>query len=308
MTPGSRIQGILQQESSSLMNRLIARPLNPRAQNMFLVIASLPRSWGLNERVHGRILDGTYVQFLFQYELDLLSVLRKEPWLFNNWFVVNQRWEIFLAIDFLTTIELWVQIRGIPMPYVYVETVSDIAHDLGHIIHIDFHEATTNQIAYIRVRVRFEITDRLRFFQRIRFDSEETAILRFQYEKLRRICSHCLRFTHQRNPSPYSLPLLAPRHEDKVQISAERVRRVLHDELCRSDMNSQSQLSDDSFSAPLTPPPTVPTPPVNLAELAATRLELFPPTTVTSSQKLMVHRPRLEFKHNKEGQILKFLH
>jgi len=57
------------------------------------------------------------------------------------------------------------------MPYVCVETVSDIAHDLGHIIHIDFHEATTNQIAYIRVRVRFGINDRLRFFQRIRFDS-----------------------------------------------------------------------------------------------------------------------------------------
>ncbi|KAL9299340.1 hypothetical protein AtEden1_Chr2g0231531 [Arabidopsis thaliana] len=209
--------------------------------------------------------------------MNRLSLIAKplnmfSPWLFNNWFVVNQRWEIFLAIDFLTTIELWVQIRGIPMPYVCVETVSDIAHDLGHIIHIDFHQATTNQIAYIRVRVRFGINDRLRFFQRI---------------------SHCLRFTHQRNPSPYSLPLLAPRHEDRVQISAERVRRVLHDELCRSDMNSQSQLSDDSFPAPLTPPLTVPTPPLNLVELAATRLELFPPTTVTSSQKLMVHRPQV---------------
>ncbi|KAG7640774.1 hypothetical protein ISN44_As02g007780 [Arabidopsis suecica] len=48
-----------------------------------------------------------------------------------------------------------------------------------------------------------------------------------------------------------------------------------------------------SFPAPLTPPLTVPTPPLNLAELAATRLELFPPTTVTSSQKLMVHCPQV---------------
>ncbi|KAL9286197.1 putative transcription factor interactor and regulator CCHC(Zn) family [Arabidopsis thaliana] len=148
------------------------------------------------------------------------------PWLFNNWFVVNQRWKIFPSIDFLTIIELWVQIRGIPMLYVCVETVSEIAQELGHIIHIDFHEATTNQIAYIQVRVK--------------------------YERSRRICSHCLRFTHQRNHCPYSLPLPALRHEDIVQISAERVKRALHDELCRSDMNSQSQLSDDLFSAPIT--------------------------------------------------------
>jgi len=124
------------------------------------------------------------------------------------------------------------------MPYVCVETVSETAQELGHIIYIDFHEATTNQIAYIWVRVRFEITDRLRFFQRIRFDSRETVVFRFQYEKLRRICSHCLRFTHQRNHCSYSLPLPNPRHEDRVQILAERVRRALHDELCRSDMNS----------------------------------------------------------------------
>jgi len=222
----------------------------------------------------------------------LISVQRREPWLFNNWFIINQRWEFFPDLDFLANIDLWVQIRGIPMPYVCVETVSEIAQELGHIVLIDFQEATSNQIAYIRVRVRFGITDRLRFFQRIRFDSGETAIIRFQYERLRRICSRCLRFTHQRNHCPYMVPLPAPRNDGRGQDMAERTRAALHEELCRSDMNSQSQLSDDSFPAPITPPPRTATPPLNSAELAAARLYLFPSRTATP-QNLMVEKPQM---------------
>ncbi|VYS52307.1 unnamed protein product [Arabidopsis thaliana] len=83
------------------------------------------------------------------------------------------------------------------------------------------------------------------------------------------------------------------KRSQKQKVSELKEGGILKPPKKRSDMNSQSQLSDDSFPAPLTPPFTVPTPPLNLAELAATRLELFPPTTVTSSQKLMVHRPQV---------------
>ncbi|MBN8147936.1 DUF4283 domain-containing protein, partial [Vibrio vulnificus] len=70
---------------------LIARPLNPRSQNLHAMISALPRAWGLTNRVHGRVLNDTFVQFIFQSEIDLLSVLRREPWLYNNWFVTAQR-------------------------------------------------------------------------------------------------------------------------------------------------------------------------------------------------------------------------
>ncbi|KAG7532893.1 Endonuclease/exonuclease/phosphatase [Arabidopsis thaliana x Arabidopsis arenosa] len=252
---------------------LIARPLNPRVQNLNSVIAALPRTWGLNTRVHGRILDATYVQFLFQTEVDLLTVQRREPWLFNNWFIASQRWEAFPAVNFLTTIDLWVQMRGIPLLYVCEETAVEIAQDLGEIITLDYHDATTTQIAYIRVRIRFGITDRLRFFQRITFDSGETALIRFQYERLRRICSSCFRFTHHRNYCPY---------RQRVH-NYGRERAVFHDELFRSSLNSQSQMTDNSFPAPLTPPPRVATPPLNPEEQAAAS-PYFPIPRATSSQ------------------------
>lgn len=272
---------------------LIARPLNPRAQNLHTVICSLPRVWGLVSRVHGRVLDGTFVQFRFQSEADLLSVQRREPWTFNNWFVAAQRWEDLPDIDFLTTIDLWVQMRGIPLPYVSEESVREIAQELGEVIEVDFHEDTTTQITFIRARVRFGITDCLRFFKKVRFDTGETAVIRFQYERLRRICSRCFRFTHHRSYCPYQPYVPAPRNVAADPIVEGREIIALHDELHRSDMNSQSQISDNSLPAPRSQPPRVDTPPLNSEESAAPSpyVHCQRPENVQSSDVHVPHSP-----------------
>ena len=147
-----------------------------------------------------------------------------------------------MAFEYLSTITLWVQMRGIPLVYVCEETVVEIAHGLGEIISLDFHDATTTQIAYIRVRIRFDLTDRIRFFQRIIFDSGESALIRFQYERLRRICSSCFRLTHHRNYCPFRqpepLPLVRGPNNNPSRTRREGVRT--RDEYHRSSLNSQS--------------------------------------------------------------------
>jgi len=235
----------------------------------------LPRIWGLITQVHGRVFDAIYVQFLFQNEIDLMMVQRREPWLFNNWFVAATRWEVAPAHNFVTTIDLWVQIRGIPLPYVSEETVLEIAQDLGEIITLDFHEATSLQIAYIRVRVRFGITDRLRFFQRIIFDSGESATIRFQYERLRRLCSSCFRFTHNRAYCPYR----------QRPLSIARERALFCNSVQRSSRNSQSQMTESSFPVPMTPPPRVDPPAVNQNAFEAAYPHL---ATATNANNRMV--------------------
>ncbi|CAL9239195.1 unnamed protein product, partial [Arabidopsis halleri] len=269
-------------------NRLsiIARPLNPRVQNLNAVIAALPRSWGLTSRVHGPILDATYVQFLFETEVDLLSVQRWEPWLFNNWCVASQRWEVLPAVDFRTSTDLWVQMRGIPLVYVCEET----AIEIGQIITLDYHDGISTQIAFIRVRVRISITERLRFFQRITFDSGESALISFQYERLRKICSSCFRLTHHRNFCPYRQPPVLIRNvEGHPRNGRDRV--VLRDDLHRSELNSQSLMSNNSISAPCYHPPRVATPPLNPEELAAAS-PYFPRSRTTSVQSLAALLPK----------------
>ena len=159
---------------------------------------------------------------------------------------------------------------------------------------MDFHEATSTQIAYIRVRVRFGITDRLRFFQRIIFDSGETATIRFQYERLRRICSSCFRITHNRDYCPYR----------QRPHSIARERAMFRDTVMRSTMNSQSQMTENSFPAPVTLPPRVAAPPVNHEELRAA-MPCF-----VSTRRIHRHhhssdsnrRPNLNNRFNQEGR------
>ncbi|XP_019091153.1 PREDICTED: uncharacterized protein At4g02000-like [Camelina sativa] len=168
---------------------LIGRPLNPREQDLRRVIYSLPHLWVLASRVHGRVLDDSYVQFLFRSEVDLFAVLRRGPWVVDNWFVALQRWEDFPEHDFLNSIDLWVQIRGIPLPYVSQEAIKFIAKTLGEVVELDFNEETTSQFSFIIVKIGIGITDRMRFFRRVRFESGEGAMIGFEYEKLKRICT-----------------------------------------------------------------------------------------------------------------------
>ena len=85
--------------------------------------------------------------------------------MFNQWFVALQRWEDYPRADFLTYIDLWVQVRVIPVLYVSTMTVRFIASTLGPVMGLDFDEETSIQIVFIRVKVRFSISDRLRFLK-----------------------------------------------------------------------------------------------------------------------------------------------
>ena len=142
----------------------------------------------------------------FRSGLDLALAILRGPWLFNQWFVALQRWEDFPRAHFLTYIDLWVQVRGIPVLYVSTMTVRFIASTLEPVMGLDFDEETSTQIAFIRVKVRISVLDRLRFFRRVRFESRGAAIIGFEYERLQRICSNCCRINHDVDHCPYLAP------------------------------------------------------------------------------------------------------
>ncbi|KAG7565125.1 Zinc knuckle CX2CX4HX4C [Arabidopsis suecica] len=156
---------------------------------------------------------------------------------------------------------------------------------------MDFNDATTNQIRFTRVRIRFGITDCLRFFRRACFESRERAMLSFQYERLRRLCSHCFRLTHQRSHCPYNQMPPTPRNSPEVLDVPVFNRRRVYDEERRSDINSQSQNSENSFPAPLSPPPRVAAPPLNSDELAAAS-PYFPGLSLEELQRIACPIPQ----------------
>lgn len=100
LIPFEAYAGVLNRNRISL----IGRPLNPQNQNLRHVISTMPLIWGLSSRVHGRIIDDRFVQFLFQSASDMVTVIRRGPWLFNNWFMALQRWQDFPDEEYLILI------------------------------------------------------------------------------------------------------------------------------------------------------------------------------------------------------------
>ncbi|XP_019087332.1 PREDICTED: uncharacterized protein At4g02000-like [Camelina sativa] len=233
---------------------LIGKPLNLRDQPLKGVIQELPRLWGVSSRVHGRIPDDSFVQFRFQLEADLVSVLRAQLWLYNEWFVALQRWEDFPREDFLTFIDLWVQLRGIPLPYVSERTVSFIANTLGDVVELGFNEDTTYQIAFLRVKVIIIFTDRIRFFRCVRFQSGEKAMIGFEYEKLT-LCSNCSRINHHTRFCPFSMASGIIQEQNFNTFLAPPVNPADED-----DEHVLSESSDISSYSPISQPPRPPSP------------------------------------------------
>ncbi|KAG7568512.1 Zinc knuckle CX2CX4HX4C [Arabidopsis thaliana x Arabidopsis arenosa] len=235
---------------------LIGRPLNLQAQNLRRVLSALPRTWGkgMAARVHGRILDDQCVQFRFRSESDLVSVLRRAPWLHNNWFVALQRWADFPGPDFLTFIDLWVQ------------------------------------IAFIRVKVRINITDRLRFFRIVRFESREGAMIGFEYERLRRICTNCCRINHDISHCPYLVPHDAPNNEDndeevlEVHVWEEGAGSNITTPPPPLENQSSSSSSDISSYRPISQPANPVSPNLDLNQFVEEQQPIRFSTTSSSSR------------------------
>ncbi|XP_010412866.1 PREDICTED: uncharacterized protein At4g02000-like [Camelina sativa] len=273
--PHENYAGMLARNQVSLIGRL----LNPREQDLRRVISYLPPLWGIALRVHGRILDDSYVQFLFSSEVDMVDVLRMGPWMVDNWFEALQRWEDFPELEFLTSIDMWVQIRGIPLPYVSEATARFIAKTIGEIVHLDFNEETSSQIAFIRVKIGIGITDHLRFLRKVRFESSEKAMIGFEYEKLKRICTNCSRINHDSSHCPYLVLLVY--HEDILDVPLAPVFEEgegsnIYSFLIEKPSSLSSELS--SYS-PISQPPRPPTLGPNLEEFLAA----YPPRTRPSS-------------------------
>ncbi|KFK26780.1 hypothetical protein AALP_AA8G292600 [Arabis alpina] len=79
---------------------IIVRPANPRRQNLRPMIRFLPRLWGMDDSVHGRIVVNNRAQFIFPSREAMDLVIRRGPWSFNEWMIASGIWGRKSAIRF----------------------------------------------------------------------------------------------------------------------------------------------------------------------------------------------------------------
>ncbi|RID67935.1 hypothetical protein BRARA_C00135 [Brassica rapa] len=175
---------------------LIGRPVMPRKQNLRALIATMPRNWGLEGLVRGRIIEGRRFQFVFPSEEAMDTVVRRGPWAFADRMLVLQRWTPLMDMAMLNFIPFWVQIRGIPFQFMNRDVILHIAREVGQYIQMDYNEEAGSRLEFVRVRLNWNIGQPLRFQRHFQFTPGVNTLLRFHFERLRGFCESCGMLTH----------------------------------------------------------------------------------------------------------------
>ncbi|RID76223.1 hypothetical protein BRARA_B03206 [Brassica rapa] len=146
---------------------LVGRPVMPRRQNIRALLATMPRNWGFEGLVRGRVIEGRRFQFVFPSEESMDMVIRREPWAFADRMIVLQR-----------------------------QVIVNIARLLGEYIQMDYSEEIGSRLEYVRVRLNWNINHPLRFQRNFQFVPGVNTLLRLQYERLCGFCEVCGLITH----------------------------------------------------------------------------------------------------------------
>ena len=100
------------EELESCALSLIGKFLTCRSFNKRAALATLKKSWGLEEKVQIIEVGSNLFQFKFKEEFDLNRVFTGGPWSFDNQALMLTKWEVgMMAANVgFETMPLWVQL------------------------------------------------------------------------------------------------------------------------------------------------------------------------------------------------------
>lgn len=175
---------------------LVVKGLHP-SQNPAGIKLMMPKVWKLEGRITSRINEDGSVQFFFNHEHQLLTVLDNGPWTYKDWLVVVDRWTNRNSPDYLRVIRFWVKILNLPDDSRNDNLIREIGRVLGHVDEVHIQQPSAEQAGEVRVRVPIDTAGRLIFARYFHLeDYGEPVLIRFVFDKLRRFCSSCGSLTH----------------------------------------------------------------------------------------------------------------
>ncbi|XP_013601493.1 uncharacterized protein At4g02000-like [Brassica napus] len=123
-------------------------------------------------------------QFIFEREEDLLTVLKDRPWSYNHWTMVLERWNPNPPKDFLTSFEVWIHIRNIPVIYYTTDTMYELASKIGKVEEIAYDPKVSHKTEYVRAKITFNTESPALDAKNLIIPSDETVMIHYEYEKV----------------------------------------------------------------------------------------------------------------------------
>lgn len=145
-------------------------------------------------------------------------VLKDRPWSYNHWTMVLERWNSSPPDDFLSTLEIWIRIRNIPVNHFTSQTMHTLASEIGHVEEIAYDPKVSHTKEYIRAKVTFKVDSPAKATRKLSIKNGGTVTIECDYEKIHKRCFHCLRLTHEK----VRCPLL--RNPAKLQQASDQGR------------------------------------------------------------------------------------
>ena len=152
-------------------------------------------------------MDDGFLIFRFEKEEAVLEVIEKGPWMIGGKNIILQKWSPKFQFDksSISTIPVWVRLKGLPLPLWTKEGLSMAASMLGRPLSCDEHTINCRRLDYARLCV--ELDARLPFVHRFEVESpltEEPQVVRVEYEWKPPRCLKCNSFGH--NCKPHKQP------------------------------------------------------------------------------------------------------
>lgn len=189
--------------SDSNSRSLIGRLLNPACQDMAKLILDMPRKWQKNNRVTGRALSKERFQFIFQHEYEMEEILSKGIHTFEEWPLAMERWVKNPPPDYLQYVDIWVQIKNIPVNHYTEKAIMALGDLIGKTIVVAFDPVKSQRQDYVRALIRFSTASPLKKSRIVNLpNGGGSAEIYYFYERVQKRCYHCQRMTHEKPSCP----------------------------------------------------------------------------------------------------------
>lgn len=190
---------------------LVAKGLNPQHQNPAGMKITLPQAWSLVGKVEDQVNDDGTVNFYFDYEHHLLTVLENGPYTFKGWMVPLDRWNRMEFPTFLRYIPFWIRILNLLNVYRRKHIVESIGSKLKHVEKVLIIEATQFCQVVVLVKVLFNVDKAITLARKVQIVSLGRPVeLEFRYDVLQKFCTSCGSLKHGFAVCPKALHIQPP--------------------------------------------------------------------------------------------------
>jgi len=176
---------------------LAARFFTKQVLNIDAIAGNFSQLWRTRDGFKIKDQGNHIFLFIFRNEFDCDRIFTNQPWSFNKFLVVFQRYSSAIPIRDLAfkRVPFWVQVYDISISFMNKKAAEGLCLRIGEVCPTDFSIMEGGD--HLRVHVVIDITKPLCRGLKITLDGGNTGWVSFKYERLPSICYWCGYLIHR---------------------------------------------------------------------------------------------------------------